>query len=149
MQGHGEEYRATDVTWQINNTQCEIRMDIAKAFPKECMIHSYWRQVILEKNNCIKIIDEFDFMSNDKLKKEPKEVVFSFMTYEKPVIKEDFSEDLLISIGDLGYLKISGAAILRIETIPITDARLMTAWRHEIYRILVQAEKNIVSILIE
>ncbi len=39
-----------------------------------------------------------------------------------------------------------GGSLVEIEAIPITDARLQTAWEHEVYRILVKAQGNEVAV---
>ncbi|MDE5932718.1 MAG: hypothetical protein K2H40_09615, partial [Lachnospiraceae bacterium] len=48
---------------------------------------------------------------------------------------------LTLQIGSAGTLRIKGGRLSRIETIPITDARLQTAWEHEVYRILLDVTK--------
>ena len=50
--------------------------------------------------------------------------------YEKPVILSDGK----LSIGEASA-SFEGADLLAIETLPITDARLKTAWDHDLYRI--------------
>ncbi|MCR5675920.1 MAG: heparinase II/III-family protein [Lachnospiraceae bacterium] len=78
--------------------------------------------------------------------------VLTFMTYEKPFIMraetkngaetetetEVFFPDGIgkICIGSLGFLRFSGISRAAVETCPITDARLATAWKHDCYRIL-------------
>ena len=52
------------------------------------------------------------------------------VTYEKPVILSDGK----LSIGEASA-SFEGADLLAIETLPITDARLRTAWDHDLYRI--------------
>ncbi len=74
-------------------------------------------------------------------------VILSFMTCERPVLQEH-SDSLLFTVGALGRLDISGAALSDIEKIPVTDKRLKTAWEHEIYRILVTAVKNKITMRI-
>ena len=62
------------------------------------------------------------------------------MTYEKPrVIHCGNSADCIttIQIGNLGTVSILTEIDLTIEEIEIADARLQTAWEHEIYRMLI------------
>lgn len=54
----------------------------------------------------------------------------NFITYEKPVVLSAGE----ISIGE-AVASFEGASLLTIETLPITDARLKTAWDHDLYRI--------------
>ncbi len=64
--------------------------------------------------------------------------LLSYMTYERPHI--DDTQHGLIHIGDLATLRLEGNFAITIEEIPVTDARLQSAWEHDIYRILVFAE---------
>ena len=59
-----------------------------------------------------------------------QDVILNFITYEKPVILSDGK----LSIGEASA-SFEGADLLAIETLPITDARLRTAWDHDLYRI--------------
>lgn len=59
-----------------------------------------------------------------------QDVILNFITYEKPVILSDGK----LSIGEASA-SFEGADLLAIETLPITDARLKTAWDHDLYRI--------------
>ena len=52
-----------------------------------------------------------------------QDVILNFITYEKPV----FLSDGKLSIGEASA-SFEGADLLTIETLPITDARLKTAW---------------------
>ncbi len=73
------------------------------------------------------------------------------MTYEKPVLRNtapDSPKALVFSVGSLGTLAVTGGEKAEIETIPITDARLKTAWEHEIYRILITAVNSEMEIKI-
>ena len=81
----------------------------------------------------------------DSFASQGNTVVLSFMTYEKPVCTES-SDELVFSIGSLGTMRLAGGKIPVIEEIPISDARLKTAWEHEIYRILVTASKPEIAI---
>lgn len=133
MQKDGPAYHANDVCCQFSDTVCEISMDIAKAYPPECGLSFYKRAASLRKGKEILIRDNFASQENT--------VVLSFMTYEKPVCTES-SDELVFSIGSLGTMRLTGGKTPVIEEIPISDARLKTAWEHEIYRILVTASES-------
>ncbi len=138
MQKDGASYRARDVSYNLSGTFCEISMDIAPAYPAECGIHSYRRYARLQKRESIVIKDSFEPFAC---------VVLSLMTYDKPMLQEEAATEatLFFTIGSLGSLRVSGASLLSIEPIPITDARLQTAWEHEVYRILLQATEKEVT----
>ncbi len=142
MQKDGEDCGARDVSYRLSDDVSRIEMDIAAAYPAEAGIISCKRSVALIKGKEIVIMDHFVFCSGNA-----GSAVMSLMTYEKPIIAEntadgtDFNESedapLTFHIGDAGTLCLKGGRLARIETIPITDSRLQTAWEHEIYRILI------------
>lgn len=138
MQKDGAVYKACDVNYSFSDAVSEIQMDIANAYPKDACIEHYYRKASLSKGKEIVINDSFSFCNCDEnipdLNNES--IVLSFMTYEKPVSKSE-DNDLHISIGSLGTLRIENAKLLSIEEIPITDSRLQTAWKHPVYRILI------------
>lgn len=142
MQEPGTDYLATNVDVSLEEDDCHIGMDIASAYPKEAGIKSYQRLVTFNKGTSITIDDSFKLDSN-----EDGQVVISLMTYEKPlVISCDNSGDCMsktiIQIGDLGTISILTEIDITIEEIEISDARLKTAWDHEIYRMLITPKEK-------
>jgi len=131
---NGPEYRADDVSYQLNDTFGQISMDIAAAYPDE-NIRSYRRLARLDKgetgmsDGCITITDTYDGAT--------RPVVLSLMTYEEPTLQGS-----TLQIGALGTCQIEGASAIRTEIIPITDARLKLAWKHDVYRTLVTMDGN-------
>ena len=140
MQKDGPSYKACDVNYSFSDSVSEIQMDIAKAYPKEACIEHYYRKASLIKGKEIVINDRFSFCNCDKNSPDlnNQSVVLSFMTYEKPISKPK-DNNLHICIGSLGTLRIENAELLSIEEIPITDSRLQTAWKHPVYRILINS----------
>lgn len=138
MQKDGAVYKACDVNYSFSNSVSEIQMDIANAYPKDACIEHYYRKASLIKGKEIVINDSFSFCNCDENSPDlnNESIVLSFMTYEKPVSKSE-DNDLHISIGSLGTLRIENAELLSIEEIKITDSRLQTAWKHPVYRILI------------
>ena len=164
MQKDGESYGARDVSYQLNDDICFIEMDIAAAYPEEAGLLSYRRNAALIKGREIVIRDCFalrgdgnkpDMASGDTSSAGTKNtdfVTMSLMTYEKPAVAENTADTagpentestgtegapLTLQIGFAGTLHIKGGRLSRIEAIPITDARLRTAWEHELYRIMI------------
>ncbi|MCM1251373.1 MAG: heparinase II/III-family protein [Clostridium sp.] len=136
MQKDGERYHASDVNWRLSDCLCEIRMELAGAYPAESGLSSYRRSASLIKGKEIVIKDEFTFQAEKNGKERENSILLSLMTYEKPVCAKT-GEELLFTMGTLGSLRLSGGKLAKIEEIPITDARLQTAWKHELYRILI------------
>lgn len=147
MQQDGKDYRAKDVKCRMENTLCEINMDISDAYPEESHLSVYQRRASLYKGKEILIHDSFSFDSaagNAGITKPPS-VTLSLMTYEKPDLQA-VTDELLFRIGALGSLSMEGGELIEIEEIPITDPRLKTAWEHSIYRILLRITGNEVKL---
>lgn len=128
MQMDGKEHCATNVKTVLAKDYSNISMNIEHCYPKEAKIATYRRDFKLIKEKYIIIEDAFGSL--------PKDSYLSLMTYEKPTIKEN-----LIQVGSLGNISVSGYLKMDIETIPITDQRLKTAWEHDIYRIKIFLEE--------
>lgn len=156
MQKDGKTFCAKEIQYQFTDTVCEISMDIADAYPPESRLQYYRRKASLIKGREIIISDSFAFLDNAAIPQkdaahQKNSVVLSLMTYDKPVLHNaaaDTADRLAFSIGCLGTLTITGGKEADIETIPVTDTRLQTAWKHEIYRILITADKNNIKICI-
>jgi len=136
MQKDGREYTSDNVKVSFEKNKSLISMDISKAYDKDTGLKKYFRTATLNKDEGIVIEDEYD---------TDKEVILSIMTYEKPeMIDSDCLEELTegnsisLKIGNLGKICLVGAEIVNIETIPIKDQRLKTAWDHEVYRVLLR-----------
>ncbi|MBE5960704.1 MAG: heparinase [Lachnospiraceae bacterium] len=159
MQLPGAAYKATDVHPFFSHDTCSITMDLAAAYPKEAGLLSYIRTVTLRKNHVITLEDHWTLAPSCSHKNS---VILSLMTYEKPSLHPDS-----IQIGTLSTITISttgssafvssGSAslpisslssIVSMEEIPITDARLQTAWKHSIHRILLTPPGNQIKLTI-
>lgn len=116
----GAAYRAADVTTEFQEDTASISMELAAAYPFPKGARSYIRKVHFDKKaGLITLTDTTD--SGD--------VILNFITYCKP---EASGNSLLIGGA---HAEFQGAALLPIETLPITDRRLQTAWEHDLYRI--------------
>ena len=139
MQQDGSDFAASDIYTETDEDHALISMDIAGAYPAEAGLRSYIRQIRLNRNAAIseavsstapiELHDEIAFEGGVGL---CKPVVLSFITYEEPSVSSDNTS---ISIGGLGRMKLAGTGAVTIERLPVTDARLMTAWDHDLYRI--------------
>lgn len=70
--------------------------------------------------------------------------VLHLITYEKPTLSAG-----KIQLGDLALITYTGASVLNTEALPITDARLKTAWDHDLYRINLALSGNILRMEIQ
>lgn len=147
MQQDGALFKATDVQTSFSAKESFITMELATAYPKNCKMESYKRQVILEKEKEVRITDCFT-------SSKPCQVVLNLMTYEKPELIKvpDSSTGLspILQVGDLGSIRLEGSYThLEIETIPITDSRLQTCWEHELYRTRITLAEPIMTLCIQ
>ena len=160
LQKDGAQFAAKDVACTLKDGRSSISMDIAPAYG-DARVKRYRRKAELIKGEGIRIEDEFD---------SDIPAFLSLMTYEKPVIKCDAegnafeysninanehrkaflaresSDTCCISVGSLGDIRLSGVKNVRVETHPITDERLGTAWKHEVYRVVAEAICNKIMI---
>jgi hypothetical protein len=152
MQKDGRAYAARDVQVTLTPDAPTISLDIASAYPKEAAIGSYRRTVTLRKNSHIEITDCFDVA--------PESIVLFFLTYEIPEILQGTQNDAgniaapsgtfpTVAIGSLAKLHFLTAVSLSVEEIPITDARLATAWKHSIYRLRIRPQENQIRVKID
>ncbi len=136
MQQNGREYKATDISVDLNPTAPTIKQNIAKAYPNSANVNSYIRTATLNKSKMISIKDSFDCI--------PNSVSLSLMTYEEPKLVDN-SSNISFSIGSLGKIEFLSNVTTTIEEIPITDARLMETWKHNIYRINIIPTTNCIE----
>ncbi len=146
----GKEYCATQVKASLEGEIPGIFMELACAYPfienstynntSGCgnvsptpKAYSYTRHIELDKNeNKVILCDQTN----------AEDVILNFITYDKPVIDEYATKDILntpcsgsIKLGTQAVAHFEGARLLALETLPITDARLQKAWDHDLYRI--------------
>lgn len=151
MEHNGSQYRSKGVRWQLTDTFGEISMELADAYPEK-KVSSYVRTVRLDKEEGITVTDVVSCGS--------LQPVLSLITCEEPFWKEETSE-LLIPFSETyavlpdsqteaspSVCKIQGAAKVIKERLPITDNRLKTAWKQDMWRILVYLESDRCSLSI-
>ncbi len=153
MEHDGEDYRATDVICHMDKAKAELSMELRKAYPK--LDGRLLRTVSLKKNLTenralsslpadtsaldapVIIKDYYD----GKLK-----LIENIICYEKPEPVEGTKADsCIIRIGAIGALLGDGFSDIRIEELPVTDARLGETWKHSCYRIQLTASQKTVT----
>ena len=108
----------------LTGAEPSISMELAAAYPdagSSVPDLTYIRKVTLKKSSNTVVLEDHT---------NAKDIILNFITYEKPVVLPTGE----ISIGE-AVASFEGAEVLAIETLPITDARLKTAWDHDLYRI--------------
>ena len=140
MQAAGKQYGAKVLSCHLTRPNPDIEIDITGAYPDNAI--RYIRKATLIKGKEIVI--------EDRISPSYENTALNFMTYEKPVLKSingggSSPDALALSVGGLGQFFVSGAALIKIEAIPVTDPRLMGAWKHEVYRIRLAATNHFVE----
>ena len=144
----GTEYCAADIIVSRGDDTASLSMELAGAYPLKSysglynaahspahtdtanlLAPSYRRSVALHKKENRVVVTDITNLPD---------VVLNFITYEKPVLK-----DGLLKIGSLATASFSGAKPLAVEVLPITDARLQTAWDHDLYRVRLTMTGNV------
>jgi hypothetical protein len=135
MQRDGAAFAATDVEVDLGAERAQISMEIAAAYPAEAGLRSYRRTVVLTKGRGVAIDDTFDG-------ERPAELTLMFA--EEPVLEPD-----RIVLPDLAVIALERAGPMRLEAVPINDARLRLAWPERLYRVLVPLAGDRLRLTIE
>ena len=153
----GAEYRAQDVTAVLTGANPSISMELATAYPVGEMqakgtvsgVLTYRRTVTLKKPENTVILEDHT---------NTGDVILNFITYAKPTLQDpamgtadDATSAALtgaLTVGEATLLW-AGAELLAIETLPITDARLKTAWDHDLYRIRLRKRGGVFRLTIK
>ncbi|WP_029232377.1 heparinase II/III domain-containing protein [Butyrivibrio sp. VCB2006] len=145
MQKDGKEFGASNVKCDLSSGT--LTMDIAGAYSegnaeKALQGIKYVRTVSLNKGENIAVRDHYE---------GSLPLVMSIMTYEKPEAldaamgkdtKKDGNGPVKVKVGDVGFITASGARNVNIREYSITDERLSIAWKHSVYRILIELDET-------
>ncbi len=121
----GKQYRALGVDCDLGDKTKKISMHLEGAYPLPDEVpydNSYIRTVTLDAAS-----ETFTLTDTT----ENPDVILNFITYEE--LKPGKDKDTYL-LGD-AVISFSGADVLSVETLPITDARLSLAWDHDLCRI--------------
>lgn len=125
--------------WHADNVEVSmdtssVSMDLAGAYPLAEAGHPhirYTRKVTFRKED--RLITLTDSTNS-------RNVILNFITYEKPVIPA--SRESVILVGN-ARMEFRGGELAAVETLPITDKRLQTAWDHDLYRIRLKMTEEV------
>ena len=120
----GADHKATNIEYSLDEKCANISFNIERAYPEPVALGSYERNIFFDKEK--DIITLTDVSSCD-------DVILNFIVYEKPVINDNN-----IIVGN-AHITLQSGQVLATETLPITDARLKTAWDHDLYRIRIKS----------
>lgn len=132
QQQAGEDFYATDVTYQAGDAVSEFSLDIAPAYPKAAGIKRWRRTLRLNRGErpSIQVIDDF------ALDTASADITLSLLTSHEPEICDTGT----VRFGDVGiHLNFDGENLAaHSERLPIDDARLRPVWGDHLYRILMR-----------
>lgn len=143
MQKDGKEYQAADVETSFGTEESFIKMDLAPAYPGRAGIRQYIRKVLLRMEREILVMDTA--VPDDE---GIPPIVLNLITYEPPVLSVSQNQAKCLAIGSLAMVEAAGADSVSIEKLPITDPRLRTAWKHDIYRIRLSLSRESITLRI-
>lgn len=136
----GAEYKATTVTYHMDEATATLTLDIAAAYPPEAHIDHWQRTVTLQRGQAVQIQDAY------QLTAQPTRVEISLVTpcavdlTSAGVIR--FQERPILGgrVAGTGTLAYDAATFtVTTETISITDERLGGTWGDHLTRIVLQA----------
>ena len=126
-QNAGAEYRATEVSYNIGETESEMTANIAAAYPSIGGLSYYRRHSLLSENGLL-IEDETDY---------PDTVHLTLMLLYQPSV-----EGNVIHVGALGTITCSDCEITT-QAVPITDSRLRAAWPDTLWRVNIAFKRKL------
>lgn len=156
-QAPGAEYAVREAELRIFQRGLRLSMELAGAYPAKG-IRSYLRSITVDFEEGISLIDRYE---------GEYAAVLNLMCYEKPELFQNCAaaapnraeavksapgktkscqaakDTIRFRLGDLGELEIRGAVDWFRDSLPVTDQRLQTVWKHELYRLRLCFEKEI------
>ena len=133
QQRNGEEFRASDISYRADDCAAELSLDIARAYPTEAGVRSWRRtcRLVRGADSRAEVVDEFIV--------EPgtQDISLSLMTG----CAAEMAGTAAIRLRTQGHtllLTFDGAVLHRVDTIPLDDAHLRSAWGERLYRILLK-----------
>jgi hypothetical protein len=135
MQSAGREFAATDVSYQADDRQAEIRMNLAKAYPPAAHLATWKRRLRLDRvGNSIEVVDDY------QLTQSAKAIALTLMTPCAPRVQAAGEITLPLPSGRPVRVAYEGQVLhASVEEIPIEDSLLRRSWGERLYRVLLHA----------
>jgi Heparinase II/III-like protein len=136
MQSAGREFTATEVNYQADDDQAELRMNLAQAYPPEAHLAAWNRLMRLNRtSNAVEVVDEY------RLLQAAQVITLTLMT--PCAAQAQTPGELMLPMPSGPSLRVAYDRQVfhpRIEEIPINDAELRHSWGERLYRVLLQAD---------
>jgi hypothetical protein len=141
MQKNGSEYKATGVSYKVDEKSATFSLDISSAYPAEAKVLSWLRTITLRRGKNIVISDKF------KLEKVEENIQITLMSWREPVLDHEgvikLENPVEAQNVDPVYIKYDKKKFAAdVETIPLDDARLQSSWGKQLFRIVLTAKKK-------
>jgi len=135
MQSAGRVFTATDVSYQADDRQAEIRMNLAKAYPPEAHLATWKRTLLLNRlGNSIEVVDDY------QLTQAAKAITLTLMTPCAAQVQTVGEITLPTPSGQPVHVAYDGRVLqASAEEIPIEDSLLRRSWGERLHRVLLQA----------
>ena len=140
MQSPGREFAARNVAYEADDNHAQLRLDLAGTYPKQASLKSWVRTVRLNRGKDIVLTEDY------ALEQPAGEITLSLMTPCKVEVQKEGR--LLLATADANEPRVAVTVLYDetrlkavVETIPVEDGRLRSAWPGQMTRILLKAEK--------
>ncbi|MBX3082346.1 MAG: heparinase II/III family protein [Anaerolineae bacterium] len=141
QQSPGVEFAARNVSYQAEADHAAFSLDIAGAYPMEAGIKRWQRTVRLDRGHAVTVEDDYE------LNHTPTSLVLSLLTASQVSLAT--AGEIRLTSADLPDGRVAGSGVIRydagrftasVETIEITDGRMVRTWGGRVYRILLTAK---------
>jgi heparinase II/III-like protein len=134
----GRQYAADQVSYDMNDKQAHIVMDIASAYPKESDAKSWKRKVTLQRNKELQIVDDY------QLNEPSSDIVENFIIAGQVIKKApgklilNDRQETVQALMEYDPQQLSAS----IETIELKDGKLRHVWGDQLYRIQLKTKNK-------
>jgi hypothetical protein len=140
MQSPGRQFAARNVSHEADDSHAQLRLDLAGAYPKQANVKSWVRTMRLNRGKEVIVTEDY------ALEQPAGEIMLSLMTPCK--VESQKEGQLLLATADAGEPRVAVRVLYDeaklkaiVETIPVEDAHLRSAWPGQMTRILLKADK--------
>ncbi len=137
QQQPGEQFAARDVAYSADAAEARLTLDIAGAYPPEAGLKRWTRSVRLARGQAVIVEDDYE------LDHAPTSLTMSLLTPAQVALGQPGV--IALTPADLPDGRVTASGVVHydaakftasVETIMITDNRMVTVWGSHLYRIL-------------
>jgi hypothetical protein len=137
MQGVGRQYAANDVAYQADDSDAELKMNLAVAYPSAAGIASWNRTVRFSRGDSVQVTDDFN------LREESSDIVEHLITScDVEILGEGRLRLFDKEAGTDVQIRYSPTELkVDVEAIDLEDAKLAEMWGPKLRRVSLRAPK--------